>query len=106
MWSQKHLGTPTLKPSGARELDTFLAAFLRVSDIAVRPGRFSAYFQTLSRGIGFLRVHRRIRSSVTGRAGLTLSPLGNSFLPLGASHLKKEQLEEKSPRFLYRGGLK
>lgn len=38
--------------------------------------------------------------------GVAVSPLGNSFLPLGASHLKKEWSEGKSRRFLYRGGLK
>lgn len=77
------------------ELTPGIFGFLHRFLTPLEPMRMSLFlgsFPTVSRGIMFLRVHRRIRSSfsITGRAGLAVSPLGNSFLPLWASHLKKE----------------
>lgn len=69
------------------ELTPGIFGFLHRFLTPLEPMRMSLFlgsFPTVSRGIMFLRVHRRIRSSfsITGRAGLAVSPLGNSFLPL------------------------
>lgn len=116
VWSQKHLRTQTCRGAERTWKSSLLEAFaiiLHISDpvsteqARPRSSLFLGSFPTVSRGIGFPRVHSRIRSSfsIKGWAGLAVSPLGNSFLPLRASHLKKRVVGGEELSFSL-GGLK